>query len=1062
MFARKASSRRAIYGVLSTAVVGVFAQQGLAARDLAGSMTFDLRALDSDWSRTFTSPNALGNTEVGGGTIGTGRGGSGDAALAWNNAAGGAWNVAGNWNPAQVPTSADDTTFGLASTYTVNPGAGATASTATVSAGNVTWNGGTVNLVSQANPGVGAAVANPAVALGVGTTAAGATLTINGGAVVDYTQAYVGLNPGSTGTLNISGAGTIVRPGSTANTTTNGRFGTLAGSGVINVTDGAEVKSRLYEFGRQDTTTASVVVNVNTGGKLTSFDAANGQVVLPRSNGGSATLNFATGGTADLVTMFSGAATNPSTSNLNVDGVGSLVRVSNVFVTNGGGLAGGNVGTTTINVTNGGKVSLGRLNGNQDGGTLGSEEATKTIVNVTGPGSTLEISNGTGFANSYIVLGQGANSVSEMNVTGGANVSVTDTDGDGGSSFTTISSTTNSRSTVNVNASTFNAGQLLTVGGDRSTQSTLTVAAGSTMNYQSQLSIASSDFATGSTGATATVSVTGGSKLLANGDTSANAFIALDRDDTANITVSGAGSEMSNPGGGLSFGGGNQVDNIYTPGGGTSNLTINSGGLASAEFIILARDPGAEANTGARTTINVDGVGSAFKAIGADDPNTAGIGGGVMVTAVTLEDEFGFEIIGSGDATHSTVNINVTNGGLFDAEEAMFLGDNRLGSTTVTVSGAGSVLDAGRQLTFNGDNLPDSVTTVNVSNGGVVRTTSSTTATEGSILLGAFENETVEPLGTTKATVNLTGAGSTLSSSASIFLGGTFDEFDNELLGSPAAINAGAGTTVSAAASVLLASNSTISTAGTVNVAGVSNIGGIWTISGGNPNVGTVNLYGAGQLKLTNTNGSTPTLLKTDNIQQIGAAAKLDVGMNAIRIRPEGTTAADTDLADVKAFLAAGRITTGEGGITSSALSAGQSVGYRLVSAPETFLGESVQTGDILVRATWNGDTNLNGSVTFDDLLVVAQNYTSAPTGNKEWYLGDFTFDGNVNFDDLLALAQNYNNALLVNGTVVGSAFITDSFAGDWAMALSLVPEPTSLAALGLASAFLGRRRSVR
>ncbi len=39
--------------------------------------------------------------------------------ISWNNAAGGNWNTAGNWSPAQVPTSADDVTIDLAGDYTV-------------------------------------------------------------------------------------------------------------------------------------------------------------------------------------------------------------------------------------------------------------------------------------------------------------------------------------------------------------------------------------------------------------------------------------------------------------------------------------------------------------------------------------------------------------------------------------------------------------------------------------------------------------------------------------------------------------------------------------------------------------------------------------------------------------------------------------------------------------------------------------------------------------------------------------------------------------------------------
>lgn len=77
------------------------------------------------------------------------------------------------------------------------------------------------------------------------------------------------------------------------------------------------------------------------------------------------------------------------------------------------------------------------------------------------------------------------------------------------------------------------------------------------------------------------------------------------------------------------------------------------------------------------------------------------------------------------------------------------------------------------------------------------------------------------------------------------------------------------------------------------------------------------------------------------------------------------------------------------------------------------------------------GDTNFDGVVDFDDLLTLAQNY-GAPSG-RWWADGDFDFDGNVDFDDLLTLAQQY-------GQGAGR-----SFAADWSLARSIVPEPSTL-----------------
>jgi hypothetical protein len=104
-------------------------------------------------------------------------------------------------------------------------------------------------------------------------------------------------------------------------------------------------------------------------------------------------------------------------------------------------------------------------------------------------------------------------------------------------------------------------------------------------------------------------------------------------------------------------------------------------------------------------------------------------------------------------------------------------------------------------------------------------------------------------------------------------------------------------------------------------------------------------------------------------------------------------------------------------------------------------------TVSFVARGAYAGDANLSDSVDFDDLLILAQNYS---TGDATWLVGDFNRDELVSFDDLLALAQNYGLGAI--GIDPGS------FAADWALARSLVPEPTSVTMLG-ALLIIRRRR---
>lgn len=55
------------------------------------------------------------------------------------------------------------------------------------------------------------------------------------------------------------------------------------------------------------------------------------------------------------------------------------------------------------------------------------------------------------------------------------------------------------------------------------------------------------------------------------------------------------------------------------------------------------------------------------------------------------------------------------------------------------------------------------------------------------------------------------------------------------------------------------------------------------------------------------------------------------------------------------------------------------------------------------------GDVNRDRTVTFDDLLVVAQNFDQPGDAST----GDVNYDGTVNFDDLLLLSQRFNTSLL-------------------------------------------------
>jgi len=108
-------------------------------------------------------------------------------------------------------------------------------------------------------------------------------------------------------------------------------------------------------------------------------------------------------------------------------------------------------------------------------------------------------------------------------------------------------------------------------------------------------------------------------------------------------------------------------------------------------------------------------------------------------------------------------------------------------------------------------------------------------------------------------------------------------------------------------------------------------------------------------------------------------------------------------------------------------------------------------TGTVYARP---GDADLNGTVNFNDLLLLARNYNGS---GKSWFDGDFDYSGNVNFDDLLALARNYNT------TAPASPLFSEAFQADVAAAFASVPEPTTIAVLtGGMLCSLAKRRKLR
>jgi hypothetical protein len=247
-------------------------------------------------------------------------------------------------------------------------------------------------------------------------------------------------------------------------------------------------------------------------------------------------------------------------------------------------------------------------------------------------------------------------------------------------------------------------------------------------------------------------------------------------------------------------------------------------------------------------------------------------------------------------------------------------------------------------------------------------------------------------------------------------------------------------------ARVEVATGSTLSLAGAVGAAGLD----LFLRGGGTLNMPAIDVnsvtVNAGVLKLA---GSTHTLVRGVTID---AGGQLDLGSNALIVDYDETF---SPLADIQAAIADSRLV----GVNSSA--SNRAIGYAdtaVYTSLTSYDGAPLDATALVFVSTLKGDADLNKSVDFNDLLSLAQNYDASGSG-KVWTQGDSTGDGIVNFDDLLSLAQNYGLTAFADGTVQVDAQLHDAFASHWAAALSMVPEPASLATLLLSGLVLGRRR---
>jgi len=110
--------------------------------------------------------------------------------------------------------------------------------------------------------------------------------------------------------------------------------------------------------------------------------------------------------------------------------------------------------------------------------------------------------------------------------------------------------------------------------------------------------------------------------------------------------------------------------------------------------------------------------------------------------------------------------------------------------------------------------------------------------------------------------------------------------------------------------------------------------------------------------------------------------------------------------------------------------------------------GQTVDATTIVLKYTYAGDANLDGTLNGDDYFRIDQGYASHLTGYAN---GDFNYDNKINADDYFLLDRNYARKTVI--------FASSLPAED--LSVAAVPEPTA-PALALITAAAGLNTRTR
>jgi T5SS/PEP-CTERM-associated repeat protein len=801
------------------------------------------------------------------------------------------------------------------------------------------------------------------------------------------------------------------------------------------------------------------------------------------ATGGVGVLNLSNGSVVVTGTL---KAWNTAGTAINLSG-GSL-KVGTLDLTSTPALLNWTAGTLEISNSSPTISSTGVLPGNytlSSGMNLKVSKSNATFTINTGTGNTFTIDGGS-------MSVTGASGFTPVGTTGTSNIDVKDAGiVNGNATYLAYNTGTTATMTVEGAGSKWVASNLFSVG-EKGTGNLFIKTGGV---------VSDSEHDIGYSGGTGTVSVDGkGSQWLSTGElidgnsgtgslsitdggyvsNTTLAVIAGTSGKTGNVTVDGA--DLTDPTAKSTWANSGQTRVGYA---GTGTLTITNGGLVSDTDGFIGYAGGSTASSG---TVTVSGAGSTWtNAVSGNlDVGYGGNGTLTIDTGGNVADMNAY--IGFATTTsHSIIYYASGTATINDAPSAWTTsGSMYVGGSSTADAGSGAVNINNGTVTVGG--------TLKIWKPANSSTHAIVNFAGGTLSIGALDTtSTPAAFNWTGGTLNVTNSdlhiGATGPLGASLSLAGTMNL---QLTGATHSITLDSGSTLTNATSIL-AANMNIS-AGTYTSTGFTQIQG-GTFTGGNQNVGgafvnqgsvlgpvtagqslafTGNVIGTGSYAGNVTLAGTfahPVLTNTGTLQitgtgttgQLAGAGTLIVN-NAMQILPgtglsqQGGLSITGSLDITNNSLAIAYAASGNpdpissivaslqsaydngawdgSGLTSSTVAAtpGTAIGY---ADGSTDKNTTAAVGTVLVRYTWLGDLDLDGTVTSSDLATMIAN--SGMT-NADWSQGDMNYDGTVNADDFTLFALG---------------------ALDSPVATIPVPEPTIVGLFALLALSVRRRRLV-